>query len=205
MNSFTKYSDKKISKIGNTIRFLTQNKGESKTKILKLVYLLEELSIKKFGIPFFNISFQVWKFGPVAEPIFIEISSSPSMFSDYIKINHTSTGSTIQGKGDFDDFYFSDNDVDLLEYVLDNYGSLTAKDLIKITHRKNSPWYNEASRRGILNELLNEEITNTHYTINLSELIESDLPMKKEMYFDYLELNGSPNLESDEVHNLTLC
>lgn len=195
MKSHKSYSESKIDKIGNAIRFFTINTPQSKTKLLKLIYLCEELSIKKYGVPFFNISFQVWKFGPVAEPIFVETSDSPSMFIDYFEIKNTSEGNFISGKGQFNDFEFSDNDMDILENLVLKYANSSAKDLVAITHRVNSPWYNEAVRRGILEELINEKITNTHFTVNLSELLDGADPIKKELYLDFIDNYGNPTHE----------
>ena len=44
------FNKDQIDKIGNTIIFLSKNMGDlNKTKILKLLFLLEEASIKKYG------------------------------------------------------------------------------------------------------------------------------------------------------------
>lgn len=193
MNTISIYSDEQISKIGNAIRFLTKDQSISKTKLLKLLYLSEEVSIKKHAIPMLNISFQVWKFGPVAEPIFIETSSTPSMFKSYFDILHTPNGAEITAKGEFDDFEFSENDIEILQFIKDQYSNLTAKELISITHRINSPWYKTALSKGVLQDLLDEKITNTHYTIDLSDLIDKDNKFKIEMYSEFLEVHGNPN------------
>ncbi len=193
MSTINIYSVEQINKIGNAIRFLTAEQPFSKTKLLKLLYLAEEVSIKKHAIPLLNISFQVWKFGPVAEPIFIETSSTPSMFKSYFDIVPTTSGTEIKAKGDFDDFEFSENDIKVLEYIKEKYSNQTAKELIAVTHRINSPWYITAQRKGILQDLLDEKITNTHFTIDLSDLIDKENKMKMEMYNEYLEVHGNPN------------
>jgi uncharacterized phage-associated protein len=66
--------------------YLSQKMGElSKTKALKLLYILDELAIKKSGIPFFNLKYKVWKFGPVSEEIFIDLSSDISLLKGYVE------------------------------------------------------------------------------------------------------------------------
>jgi uncharacterized phage-associated protein len=187
------YSEDQINKIGNTIRFFSKDQSISKTKLLKLLYLVEEVSIKKYAIPFLNISFQVWKFGPVAEPVFIETSSNPSMFKSYFEILNTTSGSEIKARGDFEDFEFSDNDIEVLEFVKNKYEKASASELIAITHRINSPWYKAALEKGVLQDLLEEKITNTHFVIDLSELIDKENRQKLEMYAEFLEIHGNPN------------
>lgn len=199
MNTVNIYSNDQITKIGNAIRFLTNEMPCSKTKLLKLLYLSEEVSIKKHAIPLLNISFQVWKFGPVAEPIFIETSSTPSMFKEYFDILHTTNGTEIKAKGEFDDFEFSENDIYVLEYIKKKYSNMTAKELITITHRINSPWYKTAQSKGILQDLLDEKVTNTHYTIDLSDLLDKENKFKLEMYIEFLEVHGNPNKIEHEV------
>jgi uncharacterized phage-associated protein len=187
------YSDEQINKIGNTIRFFTKDQSVSKTKLLKLLYLAEEVSIKKYAVPLLNISFQVWKFGPVAEPIFIETSSNPSMFKSFFEILNTKNGSEIIAKGQFEDFEFSDNDIEVLEFVKCKYSNASASELIAITHRINSPWYKTAYEKGVLQDLLEERITNTHFSIDLTDLIDKSNKLKMEMYAEFLEIHGNPN------------
>ena len=54
-----------MQKIGNALVYLSSHISDlSKTKLLKLVYLLDEVSIRKSGVPIFNLTYKVWKFGP---------------------------------------------------------------------------------------------------------------------------------------------
>src|SRR5690349_13795289 len=76
-----------INKIGNAIIYLSQKIPDlNKTKILKLLFLIEEACIKKFGHPFFGIDFQLWKLGPVAKDIFIDLSDDTlTLLNEFIK------------------------------------------------------------------------------------------------------------------------
>jgi len=187
---YTKYTDDQIAKIGNTVVFLAQKiKGISKTKILKLLYILDELSIRKSGIPFLNLKYKVWKFGPVSEDIFIDLSTSPTLLKGYISRKPSVEGkTTITPLVDFNDDEFSQNDLDLLEFVFTEFGSKTAKQLVSYTHWKQSPWYNTAKENSILELLESEVISNSEFVIDLSKLIDHD-ERKKEIYQDYLEYN----------------
>ena len=72
---YVKLSKSQIDKIGNTMVYLSKNiKRLSKTKLLKLLYILDEISIKSSGIPFLNLQYKVWKYGPVSAELFIDLS-----------------------------------------------------------------------------------------------------------------------------------
>ena len=184
---YIKYSADQISKIGNTIIYLSEKiNSVSKTKLLKLLYILDELSIKRSGIPFLNLTYKVWKFGPVDENIFVELSSEPTLLKAYIKKGTDGDGNVyILPNSEFNNDEFSKNDLDLLDFVVKEFGGKTAKDLVSYTHRKESPWYNAAKKYAVLDLLLNEEISNTEYVIDLTELVQHD-SRKKEIYEDYL-------------------
>jgi len=184
---YTRYSPEQIAKIGNTVVFLVHKiKGVSKTKILKLLYILDELSIRKSGLPFLNLKYKVWKFGPVSEDIFIDLSSSPTILKGYIERAPNAQGkTTINPLVEFNDDEFSQNDLELLDFVTKKFGSQTAKELISYTHRKQSPWYNTAKENSVLELLENETISNSEFIIDLSKLVSHD-ERKKELYQDYL-------------------
>ena len=81
----------------------------------------------------------MWKFGPVAPQIYYEISSPPSILKEFIEIEHTNAGGIIKCKGKFNDFEFSDNDINVLETIYSTYKDASAQELIKITHREKAP------------------------------------------------------------------
>ena len=187
---YIKLSKEQIDKVGNSIIYLTDKIGNlSKTKILKLLYILDELSIKKSGIPFFNLKYKVWKFGPVSEEIFIDLSSDTTMLKEYIEKEVNGTSTIIKSKKSFNDDEFSDNDINLMNFVIDEFGNKSAKELIRYTHRKNSPWYNTAVKHSVLELLKSGEINNTELPVNMSIIIEHD-SRKKAIYEDFVEING---------------
>jgi len=187
--SYIKLSNDQIDKVGNSIIYLSEKIGElSKTKALKLIYILDELSIKKSGIPFFNLKYKVWKFGPVSEEIFIDLSSETTLLKNYIKRTSEEGVTVIKPIVEFNDDEFSDNDIDLLNFVIEQFGDKTAKDLVYYTHRKNSPWHNTAKENSVLELLEKEEINNTELLIDMASLINHD-ERKKVVYSDFIESN----------------
>ena len=145
------YSRSDIEKIGNAIIYLAERiPNLSKTKLLKLLYLLEESFAKKYQLPFLNLEFEVWQAGPVARDIFIDLSDEPLLLKDYITIEKKDEATYIKPVTAFSDDEFSDNEIEMLDLIVNHFGSLTAADLVKRTHQKNSNWYNVAKTKGLL-------------------------------------------------------
>lgn len=187
--AYIKLSNGQIDKVGNAIIYLSEKiPGLSKTKALKLIYILDELSIKKSGIPFFNLKYKVWKFGPVSEEIFIDLSSETTLLKNYIEKSSDEGISVIKPIAKFNDDEFSDNDIALLDFVIENFGNKSAKELVSYTHRKNAPWHNTASENSVLELLENEEINNTELLVDMGSLINHD-ERKKAVYTDFIESN----------------
>lgn len=158
----------------------------SKTKALKLLYILDELAIKKSGIPFFNLKYKVWKFGPVSEEIFIDLSSDISLLKGFVERTSEEGINLIKPLKPFNDDEFSDNDMELLNFVIEKFGHQSAKDLVFYTHRKNAPWYNAAKNHGVLELLQNEEINNTEILVDMGELVSHD-ESKRALYSTFIE------------------
>jgi uncharacterized phage-associated protein len=181
-----------INKIGNTIVYLAQNiPNLSKTKLLKLLYLLDEASVKEFAVPFLNLEYYVWQAGPVATEIFGEISqeSESSILDQFLRLRFQEINQRfaifIEPKKDFDDSEFSDNDVEILERFCQKFRDITAEQLVEITHRKNTLWYQIALKNNLLRDFETKRKTTSNYKIDLSELL-NDVPEKKAFYQEQL-------------------
>ena len=180
-------TDEQVEKVGNTMIFLSKSIPDlSKTKLLKLLYMLDEFSISKSGIPFFNLQYKLWKLGPVVEEVFVELSDKPIKFEKYIDVRLENGGAYIYPKLDFSDDEFSDNDLELLNDFSVRFRNTAAKDLIDYTHRPNSPWRNAAEENGLYEQLEKGVITNTEIIIDMSCLINHD-ERKKSIFEHYIE------------------
>ncbi|WP_162142855.1 type II toxin-antitoxin system antitoxin SocA domain-containing protein [Terrimonas ferruginea] len=141
---------------------------------MKTLFLLEEAAIKKYGFPFFGIDFQLWKHGPVAKDIFIDLSEqSPSLLAEFITRDENNPAS-FKALKEFCDDEFSDNDIQILEYVSDFVKDKSASALVKQTHGLNSLWRKSAIKNGVLELLENELKNSTEINIDFSILFEHD-------------------------------
>jgi len=166
------YTKEQIDKIGNTIVYLSGHmKDLTKTKILKILFLLEEASIKTTGHPFIGLNFQLWKLGPVAKDIFIDLSSDehPALLHEFI-VRDDIDDKVFKAKASFNDDEFSSNDVKLMDIIIDFVKDKPASYLVKHTHGANSLWRKSALQYGVLELLERELINSTEYEVDFSLL-----------------------------------
>lgn len=172
------YTTNQIDKLGNAIIFLCERlQGHtqvSKTHILKLVFILEEFSIRKTGIPFFGLKFEVWKLGPVSPDLYLELTEKPNLLAAFIKVEYPNETSKVAPLKSFSDEEFSDMEMELLNEVADRFKYCNAKELVHFTHRKNSPWYLTAQKNGLLDILEAGKINTTDIEVDFTEIIGSD-------------------------------
>ena len=184
-----------IDKVGNTLIYFAENMPSlSKTKALKLVYLLDEFSIKTTGIPFFNLKYEAWKYGPVNQEIYSQLNSEETLASlkKYISIKKNQYGSFIKAKNEFCDDEFSDNDIILLERVSKEFKSKNADDLVSITHREGGLWFNLVKEKGLLEDFQNGLKNTSNYLIDFYKLIEDD-KLKSLLLKEYEEMERFTN------------
>jgi len=166
------YTKNQIDKIGNTIIYLGQSISDlTKTKILKILFLLEEAAIKTTGQPFVGIDFQLWKLGPVAKDVFIDLSSdeSPVLLQSYIERDLTDNR-IFKAKASFNNDEFSANDIKLMDTIIEFVKDKPAAYLIKHTHGPNSLWRKSAIQYGVLEALEKELVNNTEYEVDFTLL-----------------------------------
>jgi uncharacterized phage-associated protein len=188
-SSLNKYQ---IDKLGNTLLYLSNHVGDfSKTKALKLLFLLEEKSVQRFGVPFFGFDFKVWQYGPVNEFAFDELSAEKfNLLADYIKYSDADPV-MLEAARDFNDDEFSENDIFIMEEVIQLARHRTAKELVNITHSKDSLWRIAAIENEVYDLFLQKKLTKTEIVIDFSKLLEQDLFLKEryENSLEYIKFN----------------
>jgi uncharacterized phage-associated protein len=182
-----------FDKLGNTLIYFATNVGDfGKTKALKLLFLLEEKSIKNLGIPFFGFDFKVWQFGPVVDEVYNDLNNRDlPLLSQYIKRIEANTDE-FEAVAEFNDDEFSNNDIDLMKQIVAFARNKTATDLVKITHGKNSLWLKAAEENNLIEGFENKTITTTDINIDFLCLVKDDNYLKEryESSLEYLQFNN---------------
>jgi uncharacterized phage-associated protein len=174
-NTTSIYTQDQIDKLGNAVIFLCERIGMlSKTKLLKLIYLIEETSVKKYGIPFFNMRFDAWHLGPVQRDLFVEITGETFLLDSFIDKQYQNGGVNILPKKNFSDDEFSDIELALLDQIAATFKYTSAEELIQLTHREHSPWYLTAKENGLLDAFKKGLATTSDVEIDLSRVIAGD-------------------------------
>lgn len=176
-----------IDKIGNTIIFLADMiPSLYLTKLLKLIYILDEISIKERGIPFLGLNYKVWQAGPVNQDLYIDINDGVIIFREYFTANQNNNAIQITSVKDFNDDEFSDAELELLDRLVKLFKYTSDQDLVTLTHRPSSLWYRKAQETGLL-ELFKQGMTNSsEVEINLEDLLIGQ-DEKKEIFKEYIE------------------
>lgn len=167
------YNKSQIDRIGNLLVYITSKLGAiPKTKLLKLIYIVEEESIKKGGTQFTDLSYTYLPMGPVSTFVNTQISKKRKELLDFIDIQEKGKTTLISSRIAFSDNEFSKFDIELMDDVLTKFGNWKIPDLIEYTHREGSPWkkiHDEFEQAPPANKrtlnmfvLLNQQDVNTH-------------------------------------------
>lgn len=195
----TKYSEENISRIGNAAIYIAEHTSDlSKTKLLKLLYLMEERSALKYQQPFLGLPYEVWQAGPVAKDIYIDLSDGAVLLSKYVKtelvkLDDGKDAQYIHPLSAFDDGEFSAYEIRLMDEVLKEYGDKTATELVDIVHKENTLWYQIAKENGLLEPFRNHECNNSGYVIDFTKAM---LPCAADYYREALAIHNASNAYS---------
>ncbi|MGX4686178.1 Panacea domain-containing protein [Vagococcus sp. JNUCC 83] len=110
----------------NVARYIIEQKGELTTmKLQKLTYYCQAWSLAWDGVPLFDEEFQAWANGPVCTELFKEHRGIYKVEADFLEGYDTSS--------------FTDEQIETINVVLDDYGEETPHYLSELTH-KERPW-----------------------------------------------------------------
>lgn len=179
-------SKSQIEKIGNLLIYLSSKLDNLfLTKLLKLLYLIDETSIKESGVPVTWLEYKVWEKGPVASQVYNDIKwENTNIFGNYIDIEIIEDdyiSYRILPKLEFDDSEFSDYEIEIIDKIIEAYKDYTGTELINALHKENTIWHRIVKEKNleIKFKLFNQNTS--PYKIDLSELIKND-PMKLDHY-----------------------
>lgn len=165
--------------VGNIIILLAEKCAPLyHTKLIKMLYLIDEKAIKDSGVPITWLDYKVWQYGPVDPAIFHIKDNFGEYVSAVVNSEYNGVSTTIiKPLRKFNDDELSDYDLDIINKVIEECKDKKACELVHITHKPGSPW-DIAKKR---NELDFSIANISDAKVDMGVLIESS-PEKQTRY-----------------------
>ena len=173
------------NKIGNLLNYLSSKIPDlNMTKALKLLYLIDETAYMRTGVPVTWMEYKVWKMGPVAEELYNELRYDQSLYQNgrsinlenFIEIKKKENGEEVKiyiyPKWNYKMDEFSEFEKELIDNIIDRFGSYTSKELINLLHENNTLWHNKVKDNNL--NINFQVYGKSNYSIDFVELIKDD-------------------------------
>lgn len=165
-------------KNGNLLRLLSESiQPLYHTKLLKLLYLIDEESIEQIGCPVTWLDYKAWRLGPVSEPVFYD-KFKTEVFGDYVRFEDDGLGKRVFSIGNFDDGEFSEFELKLINDIIEKYQFSSAEQLIEMTHKAGGLWDRTVKENNINFE---DEAPVSPFVLDFRKLVEGT---DKEIVYD---------------------
>ncbi len=152
------------------------------TKLLKILYLIDEEYTKKFGYPLTWLKYEAWELGPVPRDVFYSKNKGLNRYSKYITFQDVGENKKIvKAATEFDDMEFSDADLSLVNDVINKYQHNNVNELINIVHKEGSLWKKTKDKFGLK---FSPDNKTSDVQLDFSDLLDDEM---KQHYFDGLE------------------
>ena len=201
---FRRINNDKISNVLNY--FASQIDHLSMTKTLKLLYILDETSIKETGTPVTWLDYKVWENGPVAIDVYNEIKHQEVFcyqgkelsllhsiqLEKKFNTDRNSEEVFLKPNGNFNKTIFNRYELNLLETIVFKYGNWNAPELINFLHEEGSLWHKMVSENNLINHF--QQIgKRTNHSIEFNDLLENNpiLQMAAKSSFEALSFQES--------------
>ena len=172
-------------KIGNLLIYLAENlEPLYHTKLIKLLYLIDEESVKDSGVPITWLEYKVWQYGPVSPAIY-ELHYKENCFTEYVSCEQNEQGRLIIPRKGFSNDEFSRYELDMIEKIARKYHDVNVESIVEETHGEDTLWSITKREKNI--EFDSEIAKISNYSIDLSRLVKDD-EVKMDNYWGAREL-----------------
>lgn len=132
--------------INAMVYFAKNTKYCGKTKMFKLLYLLDFEHFKEIGRSVTGLNYVAWDNGPVPKKLYNEMKAPRRDLTDKISIDpieteHEKPLMLNSPRTDFDPSHFSKRELRLLDEVSEQCRDLKAHEISELTHSKKAPWH----------------------------------------------------------------
>jgi uncharacterized phage-associated protein len=132
-------------KLIEAILFFASNAGEcSKTKLLKLLYLLDFGHFSQTGRSVTGLDYFAWELGPVSIDVLKEFEIPSADLLAAVEVKSANFGSfpgvLITPKRQPNTSVFSRRELELMESIANKYKRANASEMVEVTHVENHAW-----------------------------------------------------------------
>lgn len=188
----SRFSESSKVRLGNAVIYIASHaKYPFKTEVLKLLFLMEERMVQKYHVPMLSIPFSVWRLGPVSVDVFEELSDGPVLLDDFVTLQFNGQGIMVKPSKEFDEDEFSDAELQVMHEVMEHYGQMNSEELIAVTHKEGSLWYETAKEHGLLEDFAEQRANSSNIIIDMGRQL---CPDDRAYYNETLENRQAANL-----------
>ena len=159
--------DSREKLINMMIFFLKKTKHCGKTKLFKLLSFADFEHYRQTGKSISGLIYSAFPWGPVSKELFAEMENPPKDLNSsmYIpskkELDNDEEYFRLMPKKRFEDKYFTDREIEILEKIVCMYKEALSKDISKISHDRELPWHKTVKEKGMWQEI--------DYSLSLNE------------------------------------
>lgn len=147
-------------KLADAIVFFQKNtKSLGLTKLFKLLFLLDFTTFARTGRSATGLKYETWEFGPAPRSLWTEIRNGLGAdlagaveFKD-LDLADDLKRTNIAVRREFDGKHFTKGELRSLHELADVFRDATAKQMVDVTHVRNSPWAKTKAAKGMNAEI----------------------------------------------------
>lgn len=128
--------------IGNLMIYIANYCGVLyQTKLLKLLYLIDERAVERTGVPITWLEYEAWEMGLVTKDVYYSKNAYENKFDKYVSFKRTEDNKyRVIPVKEFDNGEFTAQELEIIDEVLRDYGKKKADALVSLTHKPGSLW-----------------------------------------------------------------
>ena len=137
---YTCYGTFDLDKVTQIVKFFAvKDKNLFKLRLLKYLFYSDFLFFKRFSVSLSGLTYQRFPMGPVPleyDFLLDVVSKTGEVTKEYVDIGYEQIGEKIIAVGDFDESYFSEDELDVLETVYQELKDYSSKAISELTHKE---------------------------------------------------------------------
>ncbi len=134
------------------IYFVKNTKYCGKTKLFKLLFFADFKCFKETGSSITGLKYLTWPNGPAPIELANEFKKPAEDFQKIFsvaKLDNSDRLNIAPRRGiKFDDKHFMKKELEIIKYIAYIYKDAYAKDIVEVSHLKNSPWRKTLETKG---------------------------------------------------------